>query len=78
MHQPLPAADLERWTKPLRGRFNSQEYFMASLLALLIPLQVQCADSHRDELNTNYTSAEVVSIMWQVSFLPAKPIMKET
>jgi hypothetical protein len=20
----LPAADLERWTKPLRGRFNSQ------------------------------------------------------
>jgi hypothetical protein len=21
----LPAADLERWTKPLRGRFNSQD-----------------------------------------------------
>jgi hypothetical protein len=20
----LPASDLERWTKPLRGRFNSQ------------------------------------------------------
>jgi hypothetical protein len=51
---------------------------MASLLALLIPLQVQCADSHRDQLNNNYTSAEEMSTMWQVSFLPAKPIMKET
>jgi len=45
--------------------------FMASLLALLIPLQVQCADSHHDQLNTNYTSAEEMSTMWQVSFLPA-------
>lgn len=57
---------------------TAKNVFMASLLALLIPLQVQCADSHPDELNTNYNSAEVVSIMWQVSFLPAKPIMKET
>jgi len=57
---------------------TAKNIFMASLLALLIPLQVQCADSHRDQLNTNYTSAEVMSIMWQVSFLPAKPIMKET
>jgi hypothetical protein len=42
---------------------TTKNIFTASLLALLIPLQVQSAVSHRDQLTTNYTSAEAMSTM---------------
>jgi hypothetical protein len=64
--EPLPATQGQRWTKPLRGRFNSPRLSPSCLYS---PAQHHCRSSSQPysgcRLNNSYTPFEVVRAMEQ-------------